>query len=476
MSNSRYKLIAMILTLGMFTTGCEMDLKAVGESIKDRYQIPDLFPSASADSDPPTEETNDTIEEFIPTVTDPTTGTIYDVIEPTQQPSTPETETTNPETEETAPELEETIPETTQPEETEPIVTEPEETIPPIYLDTKDIMVTANTKVNLRAGNSTDSEIIGSLELGDSAIKLLSIDAKWDLVKTNEQIAYVHRDYVDYTEEQYEDEYEHEIKNDIVLTTSELNLRAEPTANSKQLTRFQRGAELEVVAEVDNGWLLVQCNNQLGYVDSTYTKSLLQIAQEQYPELELDQLGIEKVVYSNTTLNIRNGNSTEHECLGQLEKFETVRVLGEYDEWYFILTNDYQLGFVKAEYTRDLEGTFVIVDKSEQQLWLYENDQLILTTPVTTGKDSTPSDTGKFKIYSKETDRYLTDGKTYNVHVDYWMPYNGGEGLHDASWRGTFGTESYHSGGSHGCINIPPKVTPKIFEKVKVGDCVIVHK
>ncbi len=490
MSKSKFRLIAMILTLGMFTTGCEKELRALGESIRDKYQIPGLFPTISSDSDPPKDnDDNSDDEQHYPSVTIPSTGEIYDIIEPTIPTDVEETvpETTIPETtepEEPVPETtvpETTVPETTEPEETVPEITVPETTEPEepeseIYFETNDIIVIANTKVNLRAGNSIDSEIIGTLELGESAIKLLSIDANWDLVKTNDKIAMVHRNYIDYTDEKYEDDYDHKIKNDIVLTTAALNYRTEPNANSKKMGQFPKDTELEVVAEVDNGWLLVKYNGELSYVSSEYTRSLLDMAEELYPELELEDLGVEKVVYANTNLNIRNGNSTDYECIGQLERYETVRVLGEYDDWYFILTNDYQLGFVSKEYTRDLEGTFVIGDKSEQQLYLYVNNELILTTPITTGKDSTPSDTGKFAIYAKQTDRYLTDNKTYNVHVDYWMPYNGGEGLHDAKWRAVFGTESYHSGGSHGCINIPPEIMPKVYEKVKVGDCVIIHK
>ena len=167
MSKSKYKLIAMILTLGMFTTGCESELRAAGQNIKDKYQLPDLIPAKTSDSDPPKEGENEA-EETLPTVTDPTTGIIYDVIEPTQETYYPTTEETIPET--TTPEV---VLEETEPVVTEPIVTEPEETIPPLFLETKDITVIANTKVNLRAGNSTDSEIIGSLELGEAAIKLL---------------------------------------------------------------------------------------------------------------------------------------------------------------------------------------------------------------------------------------------------------------------------------------------------------------
>lgn len=446
MSKSRLKLISLILSCSMFLAGCEQEIQEIENTLREKLTFPNLWTISS-------------IEE---SSTETTIST-----------KTSETEFVITETEEfeTEPVVEETTRETESPVE-ETI----SETEPPIDLTIDDIVVHATTKVNVRSGNTTDSLIIGSMELGDAAYKILSVDKNWDLVRTKDQIGFVHRDYLEYSEEKVEDEYEHEVKNDIVLTTTNLNLRQYPTVDSTKIGNFESNTELEVVAEVDNGWLLVKYNGQLGYVKCDYTKSLLEIAKEQYPELEIEDLGVQKVVYSNGNLNIRSGNSTEYDIIGELERFETVRVIGEYDDWYFVLTNDYNFGFISKEYTRDLEDTYVVVDKGEQQLYLYENNELLYTTPVTTGKDNTPTDTGLFNIYSKETDRYLTDGKTYNVHVDYWMPYNGGEGLHDASWRSTFGTENYHSGGSHGCVNIPQKITPKIYEKVNIGDTVIVHK
>ena len=35
------------------------------------------------------------------------------------------------------------------------------------------------------------------------------------------------------------------------------------------------------------------------------------------------------------------------------------------------------------------------------------------------------------------------------------MPFNGGIGFHDASWRNTFGGTIYKKNGSHGCVNMP---------------------
>jgi lipoprotein-anchoring transpeptidase ErfK/SrfK len=182
------------------------------------------------------------------------------------------------------------------------------------------------------------------------------------------------------------------------------------------------------------------------------------------------------VVYTNTNLNFRTGNSTDFPSLGLLEKYETLRVIGEYNGWYFVMTNDYNFGFVSANYTTILEDRYVIVDKSEQQLYLYDDNELLYTTPVTTGKDETPSDTGLFEISYKATNVTLSDNKTYWSPVRYWMPYNGGEGLHDADWRSVFGTESYHYGGSHGCINMPVDITDEIYNNVEAGTKVLVHK
>ena len=54
------------------------------------------------------------------------------------------------------------------------------------------------------------------------------------------------------------------------------------------------------------------------------------------------------------------------------------------------------------------------------------------------------------------------------VH-SYWMPFNGGIGMHDASWRGSFGGSIYKTNGSHGCINLPVKAAKTIYENISAG-------
>ena len=55
-------------------------------------------------------------------------------------------------------------------------------------------------------------------------------------------------------------------------------------------------------------------------------------------------------------------------------------------------------------------------------------------------------------------------GKDYVSEVKYWMAYDGNNfGIHDASWRSNFGSMSYKTTGSHGCVNVPTKAMKKLY-------------
>ena len=55
------------------------------------------------------------------------------------------------------------------------------------------------------------------------------------------------------------------------------------------------------------------------------------------------------------------------------------------------------------------------------------------------------------------------------------MPFNNGIGMHDAKWRSSFGGAIYKTGGSHGCINLPPSVAKTIFDNISAGTPVICY-
>ena len=131
----------------------------------------------------------------------------------------------------------------------------------------------------------------------------------------------------------------------------------------------------------------------------------------------------------------------------------------------------------------DWGGTYVEVDMGGQHVYMVKDHTLVWDAPCVTGNVSknytTPE--GIYSIAYKQTDRILRGAKKadgtyeYESHVNYWMPFNGGIGLHDADWRGSFGGSIYRTNGSHGCINLPPSSTPALYELIEKGTPVICH-
>ena len=56
------------------------------------------------------------------------------------------------------------------------------------------------------------------------------------------------------------------------------------------------------------------------------------------------------------------------------------------------------------------------------------------------------------------------------------MPFNKGIGLHDASWRKTFGGQIYMTSGSHGCVNLPSSFAANLYSQVTVNTPVVVYR
>ena len=125
----------------------------------------------------------------------------------------------------------------------------------------------------------------------------------------------------------------------------------------------------------------------------------------------------------------------------------------------------------------DFGGTYVEINLNEQHMYYYKEGSCVLDSRVVSGNvskhNTTP--TGLFFIYAKQRDRVLHgENNSYNTEVKYWMPFDGGVGLHDAWWRSNFGGSIYLEHGSHGCVNLPSSVAAELFDMVSVGTPVIV--
>ncbi len=127
-------------------------------------------------------------------------------------------------------------------------------------------------------------------------------------------------------------------------------------------------------------------------------------------------------------------------------------------------------------YDKSMGDTYIEVSIEEQHLWYYKKGKLTLDTDVVTGNADGSHDTptGYFKVYQRARNTTLT-GPGYSSFVEYWMAFSGGCGIHDASWRSSFGGSIYKGDGSHGCVNTPIDKVKVLYEDTEIGTPVIVY-
>ena len=132
-----------------------------------------------------------------------------------------------------------------------------------------------------------------------------------------------------------------------------------------------------------------------------------------------------------------------------------------------------------------LGTTYLEINITKQHLWFVKDGSVVLESDFVSGKESDPTrltPSGTYYIYNKERNRVLRGTKQpngkyeYESPVSYWMPFNKGIGLHDASWRSTFGRDIYINSGSHGCINLPTEFAGSLYSQIYVNLPVVVYR
>ena len=131
-----------------------------------------------------------------------------------------------------------------------------------------------------------------------------------------------------------------------------------------------------------------------------------------------------------------------------------------------------------AEADNNIGNTYLEVSIKDQHWWYYENGKVVVESDCVTGNYSSiksRTDTGLTYVINKERDKTLR-GAGYASFVNYWIQVNyDGEGVHDASWRSSYGGSIYLTNGSHGCINTPKENVGKLYEKIQLYTPVIIY-
>lgn len=337
------------------------------------------------------------------------------------------------------------------------------EKIDDLEIEHQDGYIKANTGVNLRLGPSTNDKIISSLSTDDLADVLGKTTDGWYLVLYKGKIGYVSGEYVQYQESIPLKSEDGKL---YIYSASNVNFRTEPKKDSDKITLIKKGNKLEVISQEENGWYKVLYNGQIGYVSNEFTT---------FNPPGSYRNDVLRVVYAKGEIELKNSPNQDAGTIYTMNKYETCEVLAATKDKYFVRCAG-KIGYISKDKTSPLYNTFVVIDINDQKLVLYQDDQILLETNIVTGqKDQYDTPEGLYSIRNKKTDTFLV-GEDYFTHVDYWMPFNGGIGLHDATWRRKFGGNIYEKDGSHGCVNIPAEYADDIFYTVEKGTKVLVHK
>ncbi|HEY9801619.1 MAG TPA: L,D-transpeptidase [Leptolyngbyaceae cyanobacterium] len=114
---------------------------------------------------------------------------------------------------------------------------------------------------------------------------------------------------------------------------------------------------------------------------------------------------------------------------------------------------------------------WIQVDLSQQRLTAWQGRKPVYAIAISSGKKSTPTRIGTFKIQSKHKSTRMR-GRGYDLpNVPYAMFYSGNYGIHGAYWHKRFGTPV-----SRGCVNLAPNHAKWLFNWASLGTPVVIQR
>jgi len=261
------------------------------------------------------------------------------------------------------------------------------------------------------------------------------------------------------------------IQPDALATTStQLNLRAGPGAATALLGTIPAGAYLPVTSGPHNGdWYATSFAGKSGYVNGRYLRQGATM-----PRLS--------EVTATGDITLRAGPAATNPVLGVVPRGTRVKIDAkpETDGWRKV-TYGALAGYARSDaFVRTLGhgGTRrIVVDLSDQWLYVYEGGEIVLTVPVSTGRDGFNTPRGIHRIQWKAALRTMKgslNGETWEVsnvpHAMYLT--SSGVAMHGAYWHNRFGSGARLS---HGCVNLPLEAAALLYDWVSVGTTVEVR-
>ena len=233
-------------------------------------------------------------------------------------------------------------------------------------------IINISTSLNVRAGASTNSKIVGTLRNG-ATINIVGKEGSWYKIQGSPfGTGYVHGDYVrvngNATPEVPSTPETPSTPNTpqnptvtqtgkVVDVSTKLNIRSGAGTNFGIVGSLGANATVNIIGKEGN-WYKISHNGTVGYVSADYIRVNGNATPEvpntpSTPETPqnptVTQTG--QVVDVSTKLNIRSGAGTNFGIVGSLGANATVNIIGKEGNWYKISHNG-TVGYVSADYIR----------------------------------------------------------------------------------------------------------------------------
>jgi len=117
---------------------------------------------------------------------------------------------------------------------------------------------------------------------------------------------------------------------------------------------------------------------------------------------------------------------------------------------------------------KDPKNVKLKLSTGAQRLYVVEGDKVLLATPVTVGKASTPTPLGNYTIYHKKFKRRRISNPGAGYPMTYWMEFKPAYGLHWGFVKAEAST--------HGCVRMPIDSARKVFHMTRVGTPIHIAK
>lgn len=217
------------------------------------------------------------------------------------------------------------------------------------------------------------------------------------------------------------------------------------------------------VEQDDDGYYLIDLETRVSnFVDKLAEKAQYSLTSTRFNATGIGEISI---AFGRKTYATINKQEEINKIKEQLEKYTNAK----FEPTYNPLPNYKGI------------STYVELDLSRQRLWMYVNGNCIVETPFVSGNVSSGYATPvgiyylTYKTTNTKLEGYNRDGSKYSSPVSFWMPFNGGIGLHDATWRSNFGGNIYLTNGSHGCINLPYNAAKTIYQNIDTSIPIILY-